>query len=119
MYVTFSIPLSGQCNQRDCYASYSPIIADSNDSNSPIWSNTQNVRTETAVGATFYVRDSVHSPATSGTNRNSQQSISSSSSSASGLAEDCLHLGIRDMCRWIPTYNGEAFGLKHSVTQRS
>ena len=122
MYVTFSIPLSGQCNQRDCYASYSTIIADSNDSNSPIWSNTQNVRTETAVGATFFVRDSVHSPATSGTSRGSQQSSSSSSSSssgASGLAEDCLHLGIRDTCRWIPTYNGEAFGLKHSVTQLS
>ena len=117
VYVSFSIPLSGQCNQRDCYATYSPIIADSNDSNSPIWSNTQNVRTETAVGATFFVRDSVHSPATSGTNRSALQS--SSSSGASGLTEDCLHLGIRDMCRWIPTYNGEAFGLKHSVTQRS
>ena len=80
-----------------------------------MWNNTQNVRTETAVGATFFVRDSVHSPATSGTSRNLTHR--EGSSSVSGLGEDCLRLGTKDTCRWIPTYNGEAFGLKHSVSQ--
>ena len=123
VYVSFSIPLSGPCNQRDCYASYSPIISDSTDRNSPLQNLSQNVRTETAVGATFFVRDSVHSPATSGTCKIPSQidgsSSNSSSSSVTGLGEDCLRAGIRDMCKWIPTYNGEAFGLKHSVTQSS
>ena len=118
VYVTFSIPLSGQCNQRECYASYSPIIADSTDRNSPIWSSNENICTETAVGATFFVRDSVHSPATSGTSRYPLQR-DGSNSSASGLSEDCLRLGTKDTCKWIPTYNGEAFGLKHSVTHHS
>ena len=119
MYVSFSIPLSGPCNQRDCYASYSPIVSDSTDRNSPLQNMSQNVRTETAVGATFFVRDSVHSPATSGTCKSPSQGDGSSSSSVTGLGVDCLRAGIRDMCRWIPTYNGEAFGLKHSVAQCS
>jgi hypothetical protein len=109
VYVYFSIPLSKHYDGHDCYAAYTAISnTGSAQQNNQSIDSSQGRRFQSAVPITYFVKDTVTSPLTSGTSR--------SNSSGSGRSgERDSNSEVKDACRWAATYNGEAFGLKHSV----
>ena len=109
MFVSFSIPLDKEYDQESCCASYSPVSR-SGTSSMGIFGNQSDapVGPSSSVNINFTVKDTVHSPSISGKTRNASLHME---------GEDEDSHSKRDICRWLHTYNGEAFGLRHSVRE--
>jgi hypothetical protein len=114
VYVYFSIPLRKHYDGHDCYAAYTAVSnTGSAQQNNRSMDSGQGRRSQSAVPISYCVKDTVTSPLTSGTSRSSGGNISGSGSGQSGERDS--NSEVKDACRWAATYNGEAFGLKHSV----
>lgn len=118
MYVYFSIPLRKNYDGHDCYAAYTAISNSGHaQQNSQSTDSGQGRRLQSAVPITYFVKDTVTSPLTSGSSRST--GVNSSGSGQSGEKDMPSTSELKDACRWAATYNGEAFGLKHSVRYHS
>lgn len=113
MYVYFSIPLRKHYDGHDCYAAYTAVNStESVQRNSQNTESAQGRRSHSAVPITYCVRDTVTSPLTSGSSR----SVGANGSGHFEKRDTTSTSDTKDACRWAATYNGEAFGLKHSVS---
>ena len=110
VYVSFSIPLDKDYDQESCYASYSPVSRSETTSSLGLFGNlpVESVGVASSVNISYTVKDTVHSPSISGTTKNASSHMAGD--------DDDSHTK-RDICRWLHTYNGEAFGLRHSVSE--
>jgi hypothetical protein len=116
VYVYFSIPLRKHYDGHDCYAAYTAVSNTGRaQQNNQCMDSGQGRRSQSAVPISYCVKDTVTSPLTSGTSRSSGVNISGSGSGGGQSGERDSNSEAKDVCRWAATYNGEAFGLKHSV----
>lgn len=106
-YLNFSIPLGKQYTGADCHASYSPsdLVPNPSRDGRPL---------------TFTVKDTVQSLITSGIKVDPNSSrVIGDPSPGSGDSENLSYKSGKNdnltVCRWLPTYIGEAFGLRHSL----